>query len=79
MDFGPGYRVYFGHNGNEYICFAGDSRTLSRMTFDLPRNSGGRMTRKTSSYRQSLLAALADPSEAAEYLNAAIEAGTGAS
>ncbi len=31
------------------------------------------MTRKTSSYRQSLLAALTDPVEAAEYLTAALE------
>lgn len=33
------------------------------------------MTRKTSSYRQALLESLADPREAAEYLNAAIEDG----
>jgi len=31
------------------------------------------MARKTSSYRESLLASLTDPSEAAEYLNAALE------
>src|SRR5436853_4775824 len=41
-----------------------------------PRTSrGGNMSRLTKSYRESLLQALQDPQEAAEYLTAALEEG----
>jgi probable addiction module antidote protein len=49
-----------------------DSRTPRQTTSSLRKSFGERMA-KTSSYREALMEALADPAEAAAYLNAALE------
>ena len=73
LDFGPGYRVYFGQIGHQIHLLLGGSKQGQNVNIRYAKKFWRRMTLKTSSYRQSLLTALLDPIEASAYLNAALE------
>src|SRR5215470_16169041 len=82
IDYGPGYRVYYTQSGPAISsCFvveirlprlqiSGRQRRLGPST-----RRGGSMSRLTKNYRESLLQALQDSQEAAEYLTAVLEEG----
>ncbi len=76
IDDGPGYRIYFGEDGDFVILLLGDlkaQRKLRRRTSN-GRKNFGRTTvpKRTQSYQSWRLSKLADPFNAASYLNAAI-------
>jgi putative addiction module killer protein/probable addiction module antidote protein len=73
LDFGRGYRVYFGQIGLQIHLLLGGSKQRQSADIRQAKSFGGNMTIKTSSYRQCLLTALLDPIEASAYLNAALE------
>src|SRR5207249_7570330 len=56
------------------FCLSAGIKTLRRGISKCPKNTGrSTMPKRTSSFRDDLLADLADPREAASYLNAAME------
>ena len=79
IDFGPGYRVYYGREGSlVVVLLCGGSKRTQAGTLLRPGNIGRSIwmpkpTVKTESYRESLLESLRNPEEAAQYLNACLE------
>jgi hypothetical protein len=71
----PGYRVYFGIDGTGIILLGGGDKRTQKSDFKKAREwwVGTTMPKRTTAFRDDLLADLADPQEAAYYLNAALE------
>lgn len=81
IDFGPGYRIYFGQDGNTLvILLCGGSKKSQRKDIDQATTFWADYLRKkmdklTRKYKDDLLKDLENPKEAAEYLNAALQDG----
>lgn len=75
IDFGPGYRVYFGEDGDRVILLCGGDKDTQVRDIAKARNTGGITTvpKRTTDYRSALLEDLKDSDEAVNYLNAALE------
>ena len=75
IDFGPGYRVYYGRAGSLVVVLLCGGRpvTLSQRKHIGRGTWMPKMLVSTESYHESLLESLKDPDEAAQYLNACLE------
>jgi putative addiction module killer protein/probable addiction module antidote protein len=82
IDYGPGYRVYYGLEGRTLILLllGGDKSSQGRdialaQSYWNDNKRRRNMARKTTTYQEDLIEALKDPREAAAYLNTAMEKG----
>ena len=79
IDFGPGYRVYYGRDGSlVVVLLCGGNKRTQAATLSQRKRIGGsiwmpRTLVSTESYHESLLESLKNPDEAAQYLNACLE------
>ena len=72
IDWGPGYRVYFGEDGDLIILLGGGTKRTQSVISPQRKSAGGSsMPKRTASYSSWLSHKLSDPEIAANYLNAA--------
>jgi putative addiction module killer protein/probable addiction module antidote protein len=73
IDFGEGYRVYFGFDGDKIILFAVERKDSPKASQRQRGIGETTMPKRTRSYDSWLLKELTDPVVAADYINAASE------